>query len=288
MLHITGCVVQVASDKADKAKKVADQKLKDLNHKVQEVDSELEVDKVDSDEEPMIDIAKKRKQDEEARAARKLTQAAQANERLRKQKEQQKKALVEAAQESVNVDVSSKISHRSRLNPPANVLPKKVPKNSKAPAKQPKKAPAKQSVTEPVSTMQASKKRQARQSVTEPVSTKIAPKRRKTSPAAGDHDQRSGLTMLNPPAKNNTDVAKGREVQIKWGRTVYNAKVTKVLDGGSVNVCTKDKDPKIAKTGFKIVRLTEEQAKSYTPGKQHGFTNKKANAGFEVAGAHDD
>ena len=284
MLHITGCVVQVASDKADKAKKVADQKLKDLNQKVQEVDSELEVDKVDSDEEPMIDIAKKRKQDEEARTAKKLTQAAQANERLRKQKEQQKnsKALVEAAQESVNVDVSSKISHRSRLNPPANVSAKK------APAKPPKKAAAQKSVTEPVSTMQASKKRQARQSVTEPVSTKIAPKRRKTSPAAGDHDQRSGLTMLNPPAKNNTDVAKGREVQIKWGRTVYNAKVTKVLDGGSVNVCTKDKDAKIAKTGFKIVRLTEEQAKSYTPGKQHGFTNKKANAGFEVAGAHDE
>ena len=284
MLHITGCVVQVASDKADKAKKVADQKLKDLNQKVQEVDSELEVDKVDSDEEPMIDIAKKRKQDEEARTAKKLTQAAQANERLRKQKEQQKnsKALVEAAQESVNVDVSSKISHRSRLNPPANVSAKK------APAKPPKKAAANKSVTEPVSTMQASKKRQARQSVTEPVSTKIAPKRRKTSPAAGDHDQRSGLTMLNPPAKNNTDVAKGREVQIKWGRTVYNAKVTKVLDGGSVNVCTKDKDAKIAKTGFKIVRLTEEQAKSYTPDKQHGFTNKKANAGFEVAGAHDD
>ena len=284
MLHITGCVVQVASDKADKAKKVADQKLKDLNQKVQEVDSELEVDKVDSDEEPMIDIAKKRKQDEEARTAKKLTQAAQANERLRKQKEQQKnsKALVEAAQKSVNVDVGSKISHRSRLNPPANVSAKK------APAKPPKKAAAKKSVTEPVSTMQASKKRQARQSVTEPVSTKIAPKRRKTSPAAGDHDQRSGLTMLNPPAKNNTDVAKGREVQIKWGKTVYNAKVTKVLDGGSVNVCTKDKDPKIAKTGFKIVRLTEEQAKSYTPGKQHGFTNKKANAGFEVAGAHDD
>ena len=278
MLHITGCVVQVASDKADKAKKVADQKLKDLNQKVQEVDSELEV---DSDEEPMIDIAKQRKQDEEARTAKKLTQAAQANERLRKQKEQQKnsKALVEAAQESVNVDVSSKISHRSRLNPPANVSAKK------APAKPPKKAPAKKSVTEPVSTMQASKKRQARQSVTEPVSTNKSSKKQKTSSSGG---QRSGLDMLNPPAKNNTDVAKGREVQIKWGRTVYNAKVTKVLDGGSVNVCTKDKDPKIAKTGFKIVHLTEEQAKSYTPGKQHGFTNKKANAGFEVAGAHDD
>ena len=93
--------------------------------------------------------------------------------------------------------------------------------------------------------------------------------------------------MLNPPAnsKNNTDVAKGRKVQIKWGRTVYNAKVTKVLDGGFVNVCTKDKDERISKTNFKIVRLTEEQAKS---GKQHGFSNKKANAGFEVAGAHDD
>ena len=93
--------------------------------------------------------------------------------------------------------------------------------------------------------------------------------------------------MLNPPAKNNTDVAKGRKLQIKWGRTVYNAKVTKVLVGGFVNVRTKDKDEKISKTNFKIVRLTEEQAKSYTPDKQHGFTNKKANAGFEVAGAHD-
>ena len=53
-------------------------------------------------------------------------------------------------------------------------------------------------------------------------------------------------------------------------------------------MCTKDKDERVAKTDFKIVRLTEEQAKSYTPGKQHGFTNKKANAGFEVAGAHDE
>ena len=89
--------------------------------------------------------------------------------------------------------------------------------------------------------------------------------------------------MLNPPAKNNTDVAKGRKVQIKWGRTVYNAKVTKVLDGGFVNVCTKDKDPTIAEIKFKIVRLTEEQAKS---GRPCGFTSKKANFGFPVEGAH--
>ena len=269
MFHITGCVVQAVSDKADKAKKVADQKLKDLN---QEVDSELEE---DSDEEPMIDVAKKRKQDEEARAARKLTQAAQANERLRQQKEQQKKALVEAAQESVNLEVeanpSSRTSHRPITNPPANQQGKK----------RARKVPAKRSETQPVSPKKAPKKRQATQSATEPVSTKNASKKQKTSPG----DQRSGLDMLNPPAKNNTDVAKGRKVQIKWGRTVYNAKATKVLDGGFVNVCTKDKDPRIAKTDFKIVRLTEGQAKS---DKQHGFTNKKANAGFEVAGAHDD
>ena len=273
MFHITGCVVQVASDKADKAKKVADQKLKDLN---QEVDSELEV---DSDEEPMIDVAaKKKKQDEEARAARKLTQAAQANERLRQQKEQQKKALVEAAQESVNLEVeanpSSRTSHRPITNPPANQQGKK----------RATKVSAKRSETQPVSPKKAPKKRQAKQSATEPVSTENASKKQKTSPG----DQRSGLDMLNPPAKNNTDVAKGREVQIKWGKTVYNAKVTKVLVGGFVNVRTKDKDEKISKTNFKIVRLTEEQAKSYTPDKQHGFTNKKANAGFEVAGAHDD
>jgi len=274
MFHITGCVVQAVSDKADKAKKVADQKLKDLN---QEVDSELEV---DSDEEPMIDVAKKKKQDEEARAARKLTVADKANERLRKQKEQkeqeqkkeqQKKALVQAAQQSVNLEVSSTTSHRPITNPPANQKGKK------------RKVSAKRSETQPVSPKKAPKKRQAKQSATEPVSTKKASKKQKTSPG----DQRSGLDMLNPPAKNNTDVAKGRKVQIKWGRTVYNAKVTKVLDGGFVNVRTKDKDEKISKTNFKIVRLTEEQAKSYTPDKQHGFTNKKANAGFEVAGAHD-
>ena len=275
MFHITGCVVQVASDKADKAKKVADQKLKDLNQKVQEVDSELEV---DSDEEPMIDVAKKKKQDEEARAARKLTEIKKANERLRKQKEQkeqQKKALVEAAQESVNLEVeanpSSRTSHRPITNPPANQQGKK----------RASKVSAKRSETQPVSPKKAPKKRQAKQSATEPVSTKKSSKKQKTSPG----DQRSGLDMLNPPAKNNTDVAKGRKVQIRWGKTtVYNAKVTKVLDGGFVNVRTKDKDERISKTNFKIVRLTEEQAKS---DKQHGFTNKKANAGFEVAGAHD-
>ena len=184
-------------------------------------------------------------------------------------KEQQKKALVQAAQQSVNLEVSSTTSHRPITNPPANQKGKK------------RKVSAKRSETQPVSTEKSSKKRQAKQSATEPVSTEKSSKKQKTSPG----DQRSGLDMLNPPAKNNTNVAKGRKVQIKWGRTVYNAKVTKVLDGGFVNVCTKDKDERISKTNFKIVRLTEEQAKS---DKQHGFTNKKANAGFEVAGAHDD
>ena len=60
--------------------------------------------------------------------------------------------------------------------------------------------------------------------------------------------------------------------------------MTKVLGDGLVNVCTKDKDPTIAEIKFKIVRLTEEQAKS---GRPCGFTSKKANVGFPVEGAHD-
>ena len=60
--------------------------------------------------------------------------------------------------------------------------------------------------------------------------------------------------------------------------------MTEVLDDEHVKVCTKDKDPDIAETKFKIVRLTEEQAKS---DKAHGFTSKKANVGFAVAGAYD-
>ena len=51
-----------------------------------------------------------------------------------------------------------------------------------------------------------------------------------------------------------------------------------------VKVRTKDDYEPIANKEFKIVRLTEEQAKS---GKAPGFTKGCANVGFAVAGAHD-
>ena len=76
------------------------------------------------------------------------------------------------------------------------------------------------------------------------------------------------------------------QTEIRYGRngSLYNAKVTKVLDDEFVMVCTQDEDPDIAETKFKIVRLTEEQAES---GKPSGFTKGCANVGFAVAGAHD-
>ena len=46
----------------------------------------------------------------------------------------------------------------------------------------------------------------------------------------------------------------------------------------------KTKTRTIAEIEFKIVRLTEEQAKS---GKPSGFTKGCANVGFAVAGAYD-
>ena len=271
MFLITGCVVQAA---ADKAKKVTDQKQKDLAQ-VQDDSEEDSDEDSDDDDRPMTGVAEKSKRDEEAREARKIALIKKANELLKKQK----KNLVDAAQEAVNVKVavkkpSSKTSHRPSTKPPAN-------QKGKVSAV-PKKGSAKRSTTEPISTKKASKKVPAKRSATEPVSPKKAPKRQKTATSPGD--QRSRLTTPNPAAKN-TDVAKGTKLQIRWGNSLYNATVTKVLGDGFVSVCTKDEDPSIAKAKFKIVRLTEEQAKSNN---KHGFTNKKANAGFEVAGVHDD
>ena len=95
---------------------------------------------------------------------------------------------------------------------------------------------------------------------------------------------RASLITPNPTAKN-TDFVKGTKLQIKVKHTVYNATVTKVLNGELVEVRTKDDCLTIAKIQFKIVRLTKEQAKS---DKAHGFTGKKANVGFPVEGAYDD
>ena len=82
-------------------------------------------------------------------------------------------------------------------------------------------------------------------------------------------------------------IKKGTKLQIGHGSnkgTLYNATVTKVLNDELVMVRTQDEDPDIAKIQFKIVRLTEEQAKSDKPS---GFTKGCANVGFAVAGAYD-
>ena len=105
--------------------------------------------------------------------------------------------------------------------------------------------------------------------------------KRPTSPG----DPRANLRILNPTAGKNTDVAEGTRLQIRVSHTVYNATVIKVLNDELVMVRTKDDCTTIAKIKFKIVRLTEEQAKS---DKAHGFTSKKANVGFPVEGAYDD
>ena len=139
MFHITGCVVQAA---ADKAKRVADQKQKDLAQVQDDSEEDSDEDSDDDDDKPMTGVAKKSKKDGEARDARKITQIKKANELLEKQKKNLvKKNLVEAAQEAVTVEVpakpSSRSSHRPTTKPPANQRGKVVPK----------KVPAKQSVT---------------------------------------------------------------------------------------------------------------------------------------------
>ena len=109
---------------------------------------------------------------------------------------------------------------------------------------------------------------------------------RKRPRRASPGDPRIDLERVNHIAKNaNKDVAKGTKLQIKIRCTPYNATVTKGLNDELVKVCTKAEDQIVAKTEFKIVRLTKEQAKS---GKPSGFTNKKANVGFPVEGAHDE
>ena len=128
----------------------------------------------------------------------------------------------------------------------------------------------------------AGKKRSAAEPV---VITPVAKKTKKPkSPGDQIANQRANLIILNFTAGKNTDVAKGTRLQINVRHTIYKAKVTEILNNGRVTVCTKDDDPTIDEIKFKNVRLTEEQAKS---GRPCGFTSKKANAGFAVAGAHD-
>ena len=272
MFDITGCVVQVA---ADKAKQALDEKEEALARakKAEEVDQP----KPDSNvKAPTSEAAKK-----EARDARKKQQIQTANAELATKADQASK-LVEAARNS-----ERRSTHRSSLHPPGSEQKAAAAKKAAAPKKAAAKGAAakKASAVKPVvSKTAAGKKRHA----TEPVVSTPPAKQAKRPKSPGDQmaNRRANLIILNPTAGKKTNVAKGTRVQIRYGRygTLYNAKVTEVLNDGRVMVCTKDDDEDIAETEFKVVRLTEEQAES---GKPSGFTKGCANVGFAVAGAND-
>jgi hypothetical protein len=294
MFDITGCVVQVA---ADKAKQALDEKEEALARakKAEEVNQP----KPDSnDKAPTSEAAKKK-----ARDARKKQQIQTANAELATKADQASK-LVEAARNS-----ERRSTHRSNLNAPGSQQQKKPTAATKkaavtnAAAKEAAKKPSaaepvvsrnttvkKRPAAEPVVSTPLAKKTKRPKSpkAAEPVvSTPLAKKtKRPKSPGDQMANLRANLIILNPTAGKKTNVAKGTRVQIRYGRygTLYNAKVTEVLNDGRVMVCTQDEDPDIAETKFKVVRLTEEQAKS---NKAHGFIKGCANVGFAVAGAND-
>jgi len=287
MFDITGCVVQVA---ADKAKQALDEKEEALARakKAEEVNQP----KPDSnDKAPTSEAAKKK-----ARDARKKQQIQTANAELATKADQASK-LVEAARNS-----ERRSTHRSNLNAPGSQQQKKkataatkkaAVTNAAAKEAAGKKRPAAEPV---VSKNAAGKKRPAAEPVVSknaagkkrPAAEPVVSKKTKRPKSPGDQmaNRRANLIILNPTAGKKTNVAKGTRVQIRYGRhgTLYNAKVTEVLNDGRVMVCTQDEDTDIAETEFKVVRLTEEQAKS---SKAHGFIKGCANVGFAVAGAND-
>ena len=272
MFDITGCVVQVAKDKA---KQALDEKEEALARakKAEEVNQP----KSDSnDKAPTSEAAKKK-----ARDARKKQQIETANAELATKADQASK-LVEAARNS-----EKRSAHRSNLNAPGSQQKKPTAATKKAAVTKAaaKEAAKKPSAAEPVVSRNTTGNKR---SAAEPVVTTPLAKQTKRAKSPGDQiaNQRANLIILNPTAGKKTNVAKGTTVQIRYGRygTLYNAKVTEVLNDGRVMVCTQDEDKKIAKTEFKVVRLTEEQAKS---SKAHGFIKGCANVGFAVAGAND-
>ena len=285
MFDITGCVVQVA---ADKAKQALDEKEEALARakKAEEVNQP----KPDSnDKAPTSEAAKKK-----ARDARKKQQIQTANAELATKADQASK-LVEAARNS-----ERRSTHRSNLNAPGSQQQKKPTAATKKAAvtnAAAKEAAKKPSAAEPVVSRNTTvKKRPAAEPVVSknaagkkrPAAEPVVSKKTKRPKSPGDQmaNLRANLIILNPTAGKKTNVAKGTRVQIRYGRygTLYNAKVTEVLNDGRVMVCTQDEDTDIAETEFKVVRLTEEQAKS---SKAHGFIKGCANVGFAVAGAND-
>ena len=272
MFDITGCVVQVA---ADKAKQALDEKEEALA-RAKKAEEENQPKPDSNDKAPTSEAAKKK-----ARDARKKQQIETANAELATKADQASK-LVEAARNS-----EKRSAHRSNLNAPGSQQKKPTAATKKAAVTKAaaKEAAKKPSAAEPVVSRNTTGNKR---SAAEPVVTTPLAKQTKRAKSPGDQiaNQRANLIILNPTAGKKTNVAKGTTVQIRYGRygTLYNAKVTEVLNDGRVMVCTKDEDKKIAKTEFKVVRLTEEQAKS---SKAHGFIKGCANVGFAVAGAND-
>ena len=272
MFDITGCVVQVA---ADKAKQALDEKEEALA-RAKKAEEENQPKPDSNDKAPTSEAAKKK-----ARDARKKQQIETTNAELATKADQASK-LVEAARNS-----EKRSAHRSNLNAPGSQQKKPTAATKKAAVTKAaaKEAAKKPSAAEPVVSRNTTGNKR---SAAEPVVTTPLAKQTKRAKSPGDQiaNQRANLIILNPTAGKKTNVAKGTTVQIRYGRygTLYNAKVTEVLNDGRVMVCTKDEDKKIAKTEFKVVRLTEEQAKS---SKAHGFIKGCANVGFAVAGAND-
>ena len=268
MFDITGCVVQVA---ADKAKQALDEKEEALA-RAKKAEEENQPKPDSNDKAPTSEAAKKK-----ARDARKKQQIETANAELATKADQASK-LVEAARNS-----EKRSAHRSNLNAPGSQQKKPTAATKKAAVTKAaaKEAAKKPSAAEPVVSRNTTGNKR---SAAEPVVT--TPLAKQTKRAKSPGDQTANLIILNPTAGKKTNVAKGTLVQIRYGRygTLYNAKVTEVLNDGRVMVCTKDEDPDIAETEFKVVRLTEEQAES---GKPSGFTKGCANVGFAVAGAND-
>ena len=181
MFHITGCVVQ--ADVA-KAKKVAEQKQKALGQAQKDEQTEKDVDDseddseddIEDDDEPMSEVAKKKKEAREARDDREARQERvmeQANQKLRDEKARQA-LLVEAARNSEKSSVKprARSSRRGILHPPRNQQKKGSAKKGAA-----EKGPT----TEPVQTSKRKQPPDSEKSSTEPVV-----KRTKRASSPGD------------------------------------------------------------------------------------------------------
>ena len=260
--------MQEAAAKAAELAKIANEALekaqKELAKDAPEPET-LEKDEAQMDEEddePMAKVAKKKKEDKErSRRQAALLAVAKRSENSRTKESRRRR--------QDDPPSSQNVSKKKRKSDAEPVVTEKQPAKQKPTAKKSKK---------PVEAKKPVKRKRAEESSAEPV---VSGLKQRPKPV----DPRKDLTVINK--KTDVTIKKGTKLQIKFGLnkgTLYNATVTKVLNDGFVMVCTQDNDTDIAKRKFRIVRLTEEQAKS---GKPSGFTKGCANVGFAVAGAYD-